>query len=244
MDIVENFFEKKGFCPICNQATIFSSINAWFRDSLLCKYCKSIPRERALYKVMRDLFPNYIESKIHESSPSNRGASLKLKAECSQYTASHFFENVGLGEIDPITRFRCENLENLTFENETFDLFITQDVMEHILSPAEAFREIFRVLRPGGSYIFSVPLVNKDKKSFCRASKNNEEIIVLHDEPTYHGNPIDGKGSLVTMDWGYDITQFILDSAPFRSVTTIEIDDLWLGIRAQFIDILVCSKAP
>jgi 2-polyprenyl-3-methyl-5-hydroxy-6-metoxy-1,4-benzoquinol methylase len=43
--------------------------------------------------------------------------------------------------------FRCEDIESLSFGNESFDLVITQDVMEHVLNPALAFAEIGRILK-------------------------------------------------------------------------------------------------
>ena len=44
----------------------------------------------------------------------------------------------------------------MTFENESFDLFITQDVFEHVMTPNKAFKEIERVLKPGGAHVFTV----------------------------------------------------------------------------------------
>lgn len=40
--------------------------------------------------------------------------------------------------------------ENIPCENESFDLIAMNDVMEHVVSPAEVLQECYRVLRPGG----------------------------------------------------------------------------------------------
>jgi hypothetical protein len=59
--------------------------------------------------------------------------------------------------------------------------------------------------------------------------------------PEYHGNPVDDKGSLVTVDWGFDIVDRI--SAECGLKTEIhQLDDLNLGIRAELIEVLVTSK--
>jgi len=178
---------------------------------------------------------------MHESSPGNRGASVTLRQACSQYTASHFYPDILPGEMHSKNKFRCENLEELTFPNESFDLFVSQDVMEHIFNPEKAFKEIARVLKPGGAHIFTVPLVNKEKASECWASMNEKGRIINHHEPEYHGNPIDKKGSLVTMHWGYDIADFIMLTAG-TPTTIVMIDNLGLGIRAEYIDVLVSRK--
>lgn len=113
--------------------------------------------------------------------------------------------------------------------------------MEHVFDPAKAFAEIRRVLKPGGAHLFSVPLVNKKGPSEVWAQKEANGNIIFLREPEYHGNPISEKGSLVTMHWGYDICDFIYTHSGL--VTTIHyIDDLSLGIRAEYIEILVSKR--
>ena len=146
-----------------------------------------------------------------------------------------------MGDIDDRTGARCESLEQLTFHDDNLDLFVTQDVLEHIFDVDAAFREIARVLRPGGAHIFSVPLVNKANPSQPRATRLKGGSIVHHFEPEYHGNPVDSNGSLMTMNWGYDIAGRILSSAGMPTII-LQIDDLSAGIRAEFIDIVVSLK--
>ena len=235
------FLQVDGFCPICEKKVVFRSKYEWLRDHFLCSSCGSVPRERALMQVIKTFYSNYHELKIHESSPVNRGTSLKLKDECKNYSTSHFFKNLIPGEYHPTFMHRCENLEELTFADNEFDLFITQDVIEHIFNPSNAFKEIARVLKLGGAHVFTVPLVNKDKKSERWASIGEQNKVIYHHEPEYHGNPIDQKGSLVTMHWGYDITDHIFLSSGLSS-TIISIDNLNLGIQAEYNEVIVSRK--
>ena len=179
--------------------------------------------------------------KLHESSPGGRGVSARLSRECRKYTYSHFFPDTTPGEINRVHKARCENLEALTFADATFDLFITQDVMEHVLDPKAAFREIARVLRPGGAHVFTVPLVRKNEPSRARAKRGADGAVELLMEAQYHGNPVDSKGSLVTMDWGYDIVDTIWEATGMPSQIIIT-DDIDRGIRAEFIDVIVSFK--
>ena len=47
--------------------------------------------------------------------------------------------------------------DSLPFEDNFFDLVVLAWVLEHLDSPEKAFREIYRVLKPGGSVIFLTP---------------------------------------------------------------------------------------
>jgi SAM-dependent methyltransferase len=231
---------NKGYCLTCDSETTFYSKNEWLRDYYLCKKCKSIPRERALIFCLERSYPDWRNLCIHESSPSFRGASVKIKEHCRNYVSSYYFPDFPLGEIHP-SGFRNENLECQTFPDESFDIVVTQDVMEHVFDPARAFSEIGRVLKPGGAHVFSVPLVNKDRPSKERARKNDDGTIAYATEPEYHGDPLNEKGSLVTMQWGYDICEFIHEQSGL--FTTVHfIDNISLGIRAEFIEILISKK--
>jgi SAM-dependent methyltransferase len=108
-----------------------------------------------------DYFPNWKDLNIHESSPSNCSITTKLTRECKGYIGSQYYPRQKFGEI--INGYYNENLEEQTFEDEVFDIVITQDVFEHIYNPAKAFSEIARTLKFGGAHIFTVPLINKFK---------------------------------------------------------------------------------
>jgi len=236
----DSLLSNDGYCVTCDSETTFSSTSEWLRDFYVCKNCGSIPRERALMFCIERYYPNWRELRIHESSPVNRGATAKLLAYCRNYSSSHFFPAFPLGGMHP-SGFRNEDIENQTFPDGSFDLVITQDVMEHIIDPGKAFWEIARTLRPGGAHIFSVPLVNKERPSEVWAQRDEKGSVVHLREPEYHGNPVSDQGSLVTMHWGYDICEFIFKHSGLY--TTINyIDNLSLGIRAEYIEILVTRK--
>lgn len=232
--------DVRGHCPICEKDVAFRSSNNWLRDYLLCSKCASIPRERALMEVIKLYYPDFHALNIHESSPGLRGVSSRLKSECSSYTASHFYQGLELGSYH-IDGYRCENLERLTFDDESFDLFITQDVMEHVFDPEAAFKEVARVLKPGGAHIFTVPIINKERASECWASKDKSGEVTYHHEPEHHGNPIDNRGALVTMHWGYDIAPYIDKVSGMRS-TILTIDNIFYGIRGEYMDVVVSQK--
>lgn len=50
-------------------------------------------------------------------------------------------------------------VENLPFDQESVDLIVTQEVLEHVADPFRAMREIYRVLKPGGLAYVQLPFI-------------------------------------------------------------------------------------
>jgi SAM-dependent methyltransferase len=238
--ILPDFLLKQnGFCPICNQNTIFISKHTWLRDNFICSNCGSIPRQRALMMIIEKYYPNWKNLCIHESSPGEGAITKKFQNECKEYVASHFYQQEELGII--IDGYRNENLEKQTFENEIFDIVITQDVFEHIYNPEKAFSEIARTLKHGGSHIFTVPIINKFNKTETWAKQDiNGETIFLKNEE-WHGNPIDKKGVPVTMHWGFDIIDYIKKYTGINTIIEYPFN-LSKGIWAEYIEVFVSKK--
>lgn len=189
--------------------------------------------------TIKKFYPNWEDLVIHESSPGNRGASTRLRDRCRQYMPSQYFSECAPGEI--VGGVRCENIERLTFADESIDIHVTQDVVEHLLHPEKAFQEIARTLKPGGAHIFTVPLVNGLATSRARASMRADGSIEHMLPPIYHGNPISDQGALVTVDWGFDICAHIFQACGLFT-QVLYIDDISRGIRADFIEVLVTIK--
>jgi SAM-dependent methyltransferase len=51
----------------------------------------------------------------------------------------------------------CDLAEPLPFEDASFDTIILSDVLEHVPDPALLWRQMTRVLRPGGRIVMNVP---------------------------------------------------------------------------------------
>ena len=229
-----SLFSHIGYCNICMDQATFVAEQAWLRDHYFCQRCRSIPRQRALVEVLTQFRPNWRKLKIHESSPS-MGFFFK---QCPGYTVSQFLEDVPLGEYRD--GFRSENLERMTFPDAQFDIFITQDVFEHIFNPELAMREIMRVLRDGGIHIFTSPKHKSLLKTVCRARLANGTVDHVL-EPSYHGNPIGDGRSLVTFDYGTDFDDLIQEWSGYRTSNFI-IRNRNLGIDGEFLDVFVILK--
>jgi len=54
-------------------------------------------------------------------------------------------------------KLEVQAAETLQYENETFDIVLSFDLFEHIARVDRHLSEVFRVLRPGGFYMFQTP---------------------------------------------------------------------------------------
>jgi SAM-dependent methyltransferase len=225
-----------GYCPVCEKNTFFFKRGNWWRDHYHCLRCFSIPRQRAICQVLQDYAPNWRELHIHESSP-NGPTFDKFLSNCRGYVATQFFPNIISGTL--YRGFRCEDLARQTFDDESFDIVITQDVMEHLLEPVESFKEICRTLRPGGMHIFTVPWYYW-KKTKIRVKLKGSKIVFI-EQPEYHNSPIDNNGSLVVTDFGYDLMD-IIQICSGMTTSAIRIHDKRKGIEAKFNEIFISKK--
>lgn len=106
---------------------------------------------------------------------------------------------------------RCEDVQRLSFEDNLFDLCTSTEVFEHVADDQAGFTEIRRVLRPGGVFIFTVPLSGAEH-TVERARILNGQVVHLL-EPEYHGDPFSsGLKALCMRSYGIDIVERLRDA--------------------------------
>lgn len=231
--------EFSGTCPICDSQDGFESADDWLRDHLFCRGCGSIPRERALAWALEQMCPSWREIAVHECSPADRPISNWIAREAEHYTPSQFFPDVPRGESrDGV---RSEDLEALSFGDETLDLHLHLDVMEHVNRPDRCLIEMARTLRPGRMAIFTTPVYQDKSATQRRAILFPEGAEHIH-APEYHGNPISDDGALVTFHFGADIVDLMRAWEPRFAVTRLIIDDPSIGVTGAFRDVFVLRK--
>lgn len=231
--------EFKGTCPICDSSAGFESQDGWFRDHLRCRGCGSIPRERAFTWALDQFCPDWRSLKIHESSPADRAVSQRLAHECKNYVSSQYFPDVPRGKTR--NGHRSEDLQALSFGDESLDLHLHLDVMEHVNRPDLCLQETARTLRPGGMAIFTTP-VYKALAATQRRAIYFEDGVEHLAEPEYHGNPISGDGALVTFHFGQDFTDLMRQWEPRLSVLRLLPDNPLIGVVGEFRDVFVLCR--
>lgn len=233
--ILHTLARHNGYCPCCRSGVTFTVHGNWLRDDYRCDRCGSIPRQRHLVTILDLLFPKWRRMRIHESSPSPPS----LSVGCRHYGSSQYLAGVRPGTSQK--GIRCENLEALTFASDTFDIFITQDVMEHVFHPAKALQEIHRTLKSGGAHVFTAPKHADLAVSRCRARISPAGDVEHLMPEEYHGNPIGDGRALVTWDYGSDFERLASEWVG-TSVTTYNTVDRQRGLDAAFNEVFVIVK--
>lgn len=225
---------EAGLCNICGKSTRFlRSDPALDRESLNCEHCLSTSRYRSIARGLLEAFRRLagvdaasladLEGRstsrkiaVYDTQPPfSTGASAypipELLARCpwiDLHVSTHRpGEERGRRLGEGTTN---QNLERLTFPDESFDIVITSDVMEHVRLEADAHREIRRVLKRGGVYLFTVPHFRN-----C-ATIPRVEIVDPADpsrdrnlmEPEYHGDANSPEGrALAYRAFGIDLDE-------------------------------------
>jgi SAM-dependent methyltransferase len=219
-----------GRCLTCGHLTIFVETGPWLANDYLCVRCRSMPRWRAIIHVLNTHFPNWRELQMHECGAGG-GATRRFRQECSEgYSGSRYLvPEVARGEI--VGNFSCQDIEELTFPDESFDLFITQDVLEHVLRPDRAMSEIARVLRPGGAHVYTVPLVH-GRQTLVRVVPSETGGIEYLMPADYHVGLGGRDRSLVIREWGDDFVDFVSGHGGL-STEIVELNDRKLGLAGS-----------
>ncbi|MDQ1247101.1 MAG: hypothetical protein QG597_1471 [Actinomycetota bacterium] len=126
------------------------------RDNIMCAQCHSSQRTRALLAAVLatlDARPGSTPTILDLDDAWSGGAVLSSRG---MRQATTFDPARPWGEVDA-AGVRNEDLAALTFEDEQFDVVVSAEVHEHIEDTMAAFAEVHRVLRPGGTYVFTLP---------------------------------------------------------------------------------------
>ena len=148
--LTSRFYQGESFvCPCCNghfrQFLAFRG-----KANSRCPGCGSLKRHRLIWLYLKE----------HTNFFSAR---LKVLHFAPEYLFQKTFEkmpNLDYFSADwasPRSRIKMD-IRNITFEDNTFDVILTNHVLEHIPEDRKAMRELHRVLKPDGFAILQSPV--------------------------------------------------------------------------------------
>jgi len=186
-------------CPRCGP-TIFVRLNRsdW---GVRCARCTSAPNTLSIIDSLNKHCGGPVGKTVYVLSTV--GPLLNyLRSNVKRLTCSVYDERIEPGTFH--NGVQCQDVQHLTFADNSFDLCIHSEVFEHVPDDRQGFREIHRVLKPGGFTVFTVPLFNT-YATLERATLINGEVKHLL-PPSYHDDQFRGR-VLAFRDYGHDILE-------------------------------------
>lgn len=208
---------ESGHCAVCGNHDEYIVLDdVPTRGNYRCAACHASLRYRHQAEVLVSLYgrkartlaaltreTTFAGLAIYE--PGISGPFRRFLRGLRHYTNSYYWRGVSPGDVHQ--GVRCESLHRLTFADDCFDVIISSDIFEHVRNPEIAFGELFRVLKPGGRHVFTVPFRWPfEARSVARVDTTSAEDVHLL-PPVYHGSPVDPEGSLVYTDFGMDLPE-------------------------------------
>lgn len=231
--------EYEGTCPVCGKAGRFVRAKVAIRESYHCPHCRASLRyqSQALTIVRKHTTKGAtcLASLVRERhfrrlvvwEPGSIGPLRQHLSRVRRYEQTVFDPDLPPGPTSDGRR--NEDLMALTFPDASIDLIVTSDILEHVRHPERAWAETFRVLRPGGMHIFSIPVRWPPEPTTTRRVDVSGAEDVLLMEPHHH------FGHLVYNDFGADLLDELRAAGFDASIDRYETSDPLASRACTFV---------
>lgn len=221
------------FCNLCHFPIIRINNSIY---GVRCVRCFSTFVHRAMGVVLNEVkFTNDKEVKVHEFS--QHGAIYQyLKKRFKHLSTSEYYEDTEPGAYKK--GIQCQDVQQLTFDDSSFDLMTSTEVFEHVPDDTKGYQEIYRCLKKDGYFVFSVPMDGR-QATVERAKIENGKLVHFM-EPEYHQDHLRTEGILAFRNYGLDLKDK-LERTGFSKVEMKLIEDKKYSIYPAK-RIFVCKK--
>ena len=218
-------FLDLSICSVCGRRSVpdaqaLETRKRNWREETHCLHCWALNRMEAVAQVLIQPYRGIHCNSVHEANrllSKSRvhefgfvGPIHDILLDNESFSRSDYLDDIAPGGVNS-NGVQCEDLQALTFADSTIDLCISQDVFEHVPDPWAGFREIYRVLRPDGVHVCSIPYSPSLERSRARARLVDGVLEHLL-PPEFHGDPTRGpEGALVFTDFGQDLLSQLRD---------------------------------
>jgi len=216
-DVIEGYFSKQkhitGYCHICNKITKYSiHTGVMFgdkpnlREGMICE-CGLSNRNRLVYLATNNKLYKFNDPKILLFERLSMLYDLFSSAYPNVIGTEYLGGDKIRGNVYEVNgkNVRNESITELTFDDESFDCIVHNDILEHIYHYKSALKESYRLLRKNGVNIFTCPFFIHQDENVIMASLNEDRTIEYHEEPEYHGDPMNPRGILVFYHYGWKL---------------------------------------
>lgn len=190
------------------------------KETLLCSWCSAKLRARRLARVVRSRYATgkpvaSLEQWVEQ--PEVRALDI---AEINRIEGMHRvlsrLPRLAFSDYDDsaTSDTRHEDLTRLTYADAVFDLVLTSESLEHVPDLSAALGEIFRVLKPGGYHLFTIPVYPGVAKTYARTVVHPDGALEHVAPRIFH--PDGDRGWPVYTEFGSDVPE-LLTAAGFTT---------------------------
>lgn len=185
-----------------SEKTMFDS-----RESSVCMNCKTSLRSSQHAKAISSVLSD--KETLHAAMETKKFQKLKIAeinacGSVHTHIASH--PNLTYSEYKPADKsIEHQDITGLTYSDNEFDAVLTSDTLEHVPDWQAGLAEIYRVLKPGGHHIFTIPAI-MTRTTRNRAIIENGKIVNILPK-SFHGctRGVDSDDYIVCNEFGVDI---------------------------------------
>ncbi len=203
-----------GFCSLCEKQTEFAFTPgaANLREEMTCASSNLNARIRVVLKLLKRFTPPGGPARIYLTEQTTHLYKF-VRERWPQAVGSEYFDD-SLRQrltyylkhlVSERERLRHEDVTALSFDDQSLDVIISCDVLEHVPDYRQALSEFARVLKPGGRLLLTVPFMDQSAETTVRARLREDGSIEHLEEPEYHGDPVDPDGVLAFYNFGWDL---------------------------------------
>jgi SAM-dependent methyltransferase len=204
-------FAVPGRCQVCDRATRFlvnhhtshdGSLQPSWREGLTCPYCGLNRRMRFAASVTLSTTRRTNRIYLTEATTPLFRA---LRTRRPLTTGSEFLRDGTTSGTSNRRRIRHEDITRLSFDDCSFGLIGTFDVLEHVPDYQRALGEFARCLDTQGHLVISVPFLLSERRTLVRAYHDPEGRLVHLVPPEIHGDPMSAEGALCYYHFGWEL---------------------------------------
>lgn len=212
-----SFFRESGTCLFCSANTrrriVAELIKKIIVIKLIYKELDELKIQKLLDQIDLSRYPlKHILELIKKKdfwiyTPTSYGPIYNTLKKHPKFIFSEYFSRPELKGGQYFRGIRFEDLQSLSFQDNSIDLIITQEVFEHVEKPYMAFKEINRVLKPNGIHLFTIPIGTNKKTDHFFDDEGN--LLIKHIK--YHKDPLRPEGAIVFTQFAQDIIEILND---------------------------------
>lgn len=154
--------------------------NGWERSSADLSGSDRFWQRSALgYSLLRDLrrhaiTKEFIAGRLLDAGAGKLSYRHVVQPFCAEYRSLDFKKTHP--DLDYVG-----DIQHLPLPSSSFDTVLSAEVLEHVPDPDQALREIFRVLKPGGKFVISIPhlmYLHNEPYDFFRYTKYGLRVLL------------------------------------------------------------------